>query len=102
MGIKLKALALWLILAPMMAVAMFCGGAKGEDVCNMDITEFKSCRAAITGQDPPLPIKACCAVLQHGDLPCLCSFKFMMPTLGLDPNNVFALPPKCGLQTPQC
>ncbi|XP_028758469.1 putative lipid-transfer protein DIR1 [Neltuma alba] len=103
MGIKLKALVQWLALAAIMAAAMFCGAAKGTVVCNMDMTKSDElCRAAITGQNPPRPTKGCCAVIRHANFPCLCELKYMLPSFGIDPKNAFALPAKCGLQSPHC
>ncbi|XP_028758477.1 putative lipid-transfer protein DIR1 [Neltuma alba] len=102
MAIKLVKVFVVLLAAILMAMGMLGGGAEGVVLCNTDSTKLNLCRAAVTGRNPPPPTQACCAVVRHANLPCLCKYRSVLPSLGIDPKNVFALPSKCGLRSPQC
>ncbi|KAK4278384.1 hypothetical protein QN277_016237 [Acacia crassicarpa] len=84
------------------AIIMLGGGAQGVVLCNTDSTKLNLCRAAVTGRNPPPPTQACCAVVRHANMPCLCKYRSVLPSLGIDPKNALALPAKCGLRSPQC
>ncbi|KAJ1392514.1 Bifunctional inhibitor/plant lipid transfer protein/seed storage helical domain [Sesbania bispinosa] len=95
-----KALVQWLVAALLIALL---SGAQAFSLCNIDSSQLNLCRAAVTGQSPPPPDEKCCGVVRHANLPCLCKYKSILPSLGINPTNAFALPSKCGLQTPpQC
>ncbi|KAF7831129.1 putative lipid-transfer protein DIR1 [Senna tora] len=103
MATKLKAFVqLVLVVAAIVVTALVGGGAEAVVLCNTDSTKLNLCRAAVTGNQPPPPTEACCAVIRHANLPCLCKYKSVLPTLGIDPKNALALPSKCGLRSPQC
>ncbi|XP_054799903.1 putative lipid-transfer protein DIR1 isoform X1 [Prosopis cineraria] len=104
MAIKLKPLVQCVVAVAVFVVIGLLGRiAEGVVLCNTDTTKLSLCRPAVTGQHPPPPAKACCAVCRHADLACLCKYKSVLPALGIDPNKAIALPTKCGLTTPpQC
>ncbi|KAF8414197.1 hypothetical protein HHK36_002197 [Tetracentron sinense] len=86
-----------------MALITIVGGAKGMTICNMDTTELAQCLPAIQGRSPSPPTKGCCAVMQKADMHCLCTYKSVLPTFGINPALAMALPKKCGLKPPpQC
>ncbi|OIW16380.1 hypothetical protein TanjilG_19096 [Lupinus angustifolius] len=87
----------WLVAA--MLIAML-GGTQGVVFCNIDSNNINVCRAAVTGQHPPQPTGKCCALVRQANLPCLCSYKSLLPSIGINPTNALALPAKCGLRTP--
>ncbi|KAJ0103475.1 hypothetical protein Patl1_04052 [Pistacia atlantica] len=79
------------------------GGARAVPVCNIDTKQLDPCKPAVTGNSPPRPSKECCKVVSKADLPCLCSYKNVLPAVGINPKHALALPKKCGLKTPpQC
>ncbi|KAK7316811.1 hypothetical protein RJT34_00539 [Clitoria ternatea] len=88
----------WLVAA--LFIAMLGGGAKAAALCDIDSTKLSLCYAAVTGNHPPKPNEKCCAVVRHANLPCLCSYKSILPSVGINPTNALALPGKCGLETP--
>ncbi|KAI9108503.1 hypothetical protein K1719_020387 [Acacia pycnantha] len=89
--------------AILVVIGLLGGGAEGVVLCNTDTTKLSLCRPAVTGQHPPRPTEACCAVLRHADLACLCKYKSVLPALGIDPKKAVSLPTQCGRSTPpQC
>ncbi|KAG6637703.1 putative lipid-transfer protein DIR1 [Carya illinoinensis] len=76
------------------------GGAKATAICNIDSTKLNQCLPAVSGQSPPPPSKQCCSVVRLANLPCLCSYKSVLPAIGINPVYALALPKKCGLKTP--
>lgn len=92
-----KALVQWVVAALLIALL---GGAQAVVLCNIDSNQLNLCRAAVTGQNPPPPDGKCCGVIRHANLPCLCRYKSILPSLGINPTNALALPRKCGLKTP--
>ncbi|KAK4275379.1 hypothetical protein QN277_018471 [Acacia crassicarpa] len=92
-----KVLVQWLVAAMFIALL---GGAQAVVICNVETSRLNYCRAAITGNYPPPPSKRCCEVIKEANLPCLCSYKSLLPAAGIDPKNALALPGKCGLRTP--
>ncbi|KAJ7963708.1 Protease inhibitor/seed storage/lipid transfer protein family protein [Quillaja saponaria] len=75
--------------------------ANAGSICNIDSHKLTCCLPAVSGNySPPPPTKQCCFVLRHSNLPCLCSYKTLLPALGINPKHAFALPGKCGLKTP--
>lgn len=76
------------------------GGAKAMTICSMDSTELAECLPAIRGFSPSPPSRECCAVLQKADLHCLCNYKSMLPTYGVNPGLAMGLPKLCGLILP--
>ncbi|XP_054819093.1 putative lipid-transfer protein DIR1 [Prosopis cineraria] len=93
-----KALVKWLVAALLIALL---GGAQAVVICNVETSRLNLCRAAITGRYPPPPTKRCCAIIKQANLPCLCSYKSLLPAAGINPKNALALPAKCGLKTPR-
>ncbi|KAE9584116.1 putative bifunctional inhibitor/plant lipid transfer protein/seed storage helical [Lupinus albus] len=87
----------WLVIA--MVITMLYD-AQGVVFCNIDSNNINVCRAAVTGQHPPPPNRKCCALVRQANLPCLCSYKSVLPSIGINPKNALALPAKCGLRTP--
>ncbi|XP_054792900.1 putative lipid-transfer protein DIR1 [Prosopis cineraria] len=102
MAIKLLKAFMVLIAATIMMIGLLGGKAESVVLCNTDSTKLNLCRAAVTGSNPPPPTQACCAVVRHVNMPCLCKYKSVLPSLGIDPKNALALPAKCGLRSPQC
>ncbi|KAH1155164.1 hypothetical protein AAZX31_18G173900 [Glycine max] len=92
-----KTLVQWLVAALLIALL---GGAQAVAICNIDSSQLNLCRAAVTGQNPPPPDEKCCAVIRQANLRCLCSYKSILPSFGINPKNALALPGKCGLQSP--
>jgi len=92
-----KILLLWLVAGLFIA---FLGGAHGAVLCNIDSDKLNLCRAAVTGRNPPPPDAQCCGVIRQANLPCLCSYKSILPALGINAKNALALPGKCGLKSP--
>ncbi|KAK7387135.1 hypothetical protein VNO78_27663 [Psophocarpus tetragonolobus] len=92
-----NALVQWLVVALLIAML---GGAKAAVLCDIDSGELNLCYHAVAGNHPPKPNKKCCAVVKHANLPCLCSYKSILPALGIKPINALALPSKCALKTP--
>ncbi|GAV87257.1 LTP_2 domain-containing protein [Cephalotus follicularis] len=74
--------------------------AMAVPLCNIDTSKLHLCHSAVTGISPPPPTKRCCNVLHHANLPCLCSFKSLLPRLGIDQALALVLPKNCGLKTP--
>lgn len=93
-----KALVQWLVAALLIVML---GGAQAVVLCNIETTKLNACRAAITGKYPPPPTKKCCVIVRQANLPCLCSYKSLLPAAGIDPKNALALPGKCGLRIPR-
>ncbi|KAK7276903.1 hypothetical protein RIF29_18051 [Crotalaria pallida] len=87
----------WLVAVFLIALL---GGAQAVVICDIDSNKLNVCRAAVTGRYPPPPDETCCAVIRKANLPCLCSYKSVLPAFGINPTNAMALPGKCGLKTP--
>ncbi|XP_054796711.1 putative lipid-transfer protein DIR1 [Prosopis cineraria] len=104
MAIKLRSIVQCVVtVAIFLVIGLLGGGAEGVVLCNTDTTKLSLCRPAVTGQHPPPPTEACCAVARHADAACLCKYKSVLPALGIDPQKAIALSAKCGLTTPpQC
>ncbi|KAK7299995.1 hypothetical protein RJT34_10826 [Clitoria ternatea] len=84
-------------------VLLLIDGGEGFEICNIDSSQLNLCRVAVTGPNPPPPDQKCCEVIRQANLPCLCQYKSLLPSIGIDPKNAFALPPKCGINNPpQC
>ena len=94
-----KKLVEWLV-AALLFIALLSGSAHAVAICNIDSSQLNLCRAAVTGQNPPPPDEKCCAVIRQANLRCLCSYKSILPSFGINPKNALALPAKCGLQLP--
>lgn len=78
-------------------------GEKGVIMCKTDTIKLSLCRPAVSGRHPPPPTEACCAVVRHANLPCLCNYKSLLPAIGIDPKKAISLLDKCGLTIPlQC
>lgn len=92
-----NALVQWLVASLLIAML---GGAKAYVLCDIESNKLNLCFEAITGNHPPKPIEKCCEVVKHANLPCFCRYKSVLPALGINPSNAFALPHKCGLKTP--
>ncbi|KAE9598998.1 putative bifunctional inhibitor/plant lipid transfer protein/seed storage helical [Lupinus albus] len=54
----------------------------------------------MTGKHPRPPNGKCCALVRQANLACLCSYKSLLPSIGINPTNALALPAKCSLRTP--
>ncbi|KAK7396331.1 hypothetical protein VNO78_17251 [Psophocarpus tetragonolobus] len=92
-----NALVQWLVAALLIVVL---DGAKASVLCDIDSGELNLCYNVVTGNHPPKPNRKCCEVVKHANLPSLCSYKSILPVLGINLINVMALPSKCGLKTP--
>jgi hypothetical protein len=92
-----KALMQWMVVALLFAML---SSTLAVVICNIESSQLKLCRAAASGRNPPNPSNECCDVIRHANLPCLCSYKFILPRYGINPAKAMALPGKCGLQTP--
>ncbi|KAL2322735.1 hypothetical protein Fmac_027114 [Flemingia macrophylla] len=88
----------WLV-AAMLIISML-GSAKAVVLCDIDSGRLSLCYAAVTGKHPPKPKKECCEVIKDANLPCLCKYKSILPSVGINPINALVLPSKCGLKTP--
>ena len=86
-----KKLVEWLV-AALLFIALLSGSAHAVAICNIDSSQLNLCRAAVT--------EKCCAVIRQANLRCLCSYKSILPSFGINPKNALALPAKCGLQLP--
>ncbi|XP_059663681.1 putative lipid-transfer protein DIR1 [Cornus florida] len=77
-------------------------GSKAFDLCNMNEDGLMACKPSVTKLNPVTPTPECCQALSGADLTCLCSYRnsFMLPSLGIDPDLVMALPAKCNLTPP--
>ncbi|MCI26038.1 MtN5 protein [Trifolium medium] len=87
----------------MVAALLFAmlGGSLAFVICKVDTNKLKnSCQKFATGDNPPPPDQICCNVLRRADLPCLCSYKSALPSLGINAAKALALPGQCGLRTP--
>jgi Probable lipid transfer len=71
-----------------------------QEICNMTKQQLEECKPAVSGSNPSPPSAECCDALKSADLPCLCSYKNYLPSLGIDPNLAIQLPAKCGLTAP--
>lgn len=96
-----KVLVQWMVAALFIALLGGAQAAQPALVCNLDISKLELCRAAITGKKPPPPTKECCDVIKPANLPCLCSFKSVLPAYKIDSKNAMALPRKCGMRLPR-
>ena len=92
-----NALVQWLVAALLIAML---GGAKAYVLCDIESNKLNLCFEAITGNHPQKPIEKCCELVKHANLHCFCRYKSVLPALGINPANAFALPHKCGLKTP--
>ncbi|QCE11826.1 hypothetical protein DEO72_LG10g3063 [Vigna unguiculata] len=92
-----KTLVQWLVAGLLIALL---GVAQAVELCNIDSDKLNLCRAAVSGRNPPPPDEKCCGVIRQANLPCLCSYKSILPALGINSKNALALPGKCGLQKP--
>ncbi|KAK4753330.1 hypothetical protein SAY87_022128 [Trapa incisa] len=86
------------------AVAVFAlVQVEATEVCNIDTDQLAECLPAVTGKSPSPPTRRCCEAIRHGDMNCLCQYKSVLPSLGIPPENAFALPKKCGMNSqPKC
>lgn len=77
-------------------------GAKAMTLCNVTDDGFTACKPSVTSPDPVAPSPKCCEAVTGADLQCLCSYKnsFLLPSLGIDPDLVLALPAKCNVSSP--
>ncbi|KZV18508.1 hypothetical protein F511_10258 [Dorcoceras hygrometricum] len=77
-------------------------GAKVAGLCNVTEEGMSACRPSVTPPNPVTPSPECCDAASGADFKCLCSYRnsFMLPSLGIDPDLVLALPAKCGLSAP--
>ncbi|XP_044473809.1 putative lipid-transfer protein DIR1 [Mangifera indica] len=94
---KTRVFVKWVVAVLLIALV---GGARAVSVCNIDTKQLNPCMPAVTGESPPQPSKKCCKVISKANLPCLCSYKNVLPAVGINPKNALALPKKCGLETP--
>ncbi|XP_021906109.1 putative lipid-transfer protein DIR1 [Carica papaya] len=103
-GITSSKVLVWWVVTALVLVMALMGAARGATgLCSIDPNKLDLCRAAVTGESPPPPTRQCCRVVRKADLPCLCSYKSVLPAFGINPTNAFALPAKCGIKTPpQC
>ncbi|GAU25092.1 hypothetical protein TSUD_257860 [Trifolium subterraneum] len=92
-----KALMQWMVAALLFAML---GSSLAVIICNIDSNQLKLCRAAVSGRNPPNPSNECCDVIRRANLPCLCSYKSILPSFGINGAKALALPGKCGLKTP--
>ncbi|KAK9091947.1 hypothetical protein Syun_026858 [Stephania yunnanensis] len=83
----------------MLVVVVGIGGANGVAICGMESSELAQCLPAVRPPGAP-PTPGCCGVMHHADLHCLCTFKAVLPGLGIDPALAMALPKKCGIAAP--
>lgn len=88
----------WLVTA-LLLIALL-GGANAIEICGLDTTKLDICHAAVTGRHPPKPNARCCALVRRANFACLCRYKSILPSFGINPTNAFALPRKCGLRKP--
>ncbi|CAI8596666.1 unnamed protein product [Vicia faba] len=88
----------WLVFVALL-ITLF-GGAKAIVICDIDTNKLGSCNAAMTGKNPPKPSAKCCAVIKKGKLICICGYKYLLPTFGINPTKALALLKKCGLKIP--
>ncbi|KAM1000605.1 hypothetical protein ACFX2I_007218 [Malus domestica] len=87
--------------APVILLLALVAGSTAVSICNIESDQLKECRPAVTGKSPKPPTKRCCSVVRQANLPCLCNFKSVLPSIGIDPALAMALPKKCGLKTPR-
>ncbi|OVA06578.1 Bifunctional inhibitor/plant lipid transfer protein/seed storage helical domain [Macleaya cordata] len=76
------------------------GGAKAMTICNMDSSQLAQCLPSIKGPSPTPPTQGCCDVMKIADMHCLCTYKAILPTFGVDPKLAMGLPKKCNLNAP--
>ncbi|KAK9287170.1 hypothetical protein L1049_015809 [Liquidambar formosana] len=74
--------------------------ANGLSICSMTEDGLRSCEPSVSGQNPAPPSATCCTALSKADLKCLCSYKNLLPSLGIDPNQAMQLPAKCNMAAP--
>lgn len=75
-------------------------GVEGFPICGVDSKELNQCQSAVTGKALKPPTKQCCNVLRRANLSCLCGYKELLPSMGIQPKYAFALPRKCGIAKP--
>ncbi|XP_004491449.1 putative lipid-transfer protein DIR1 [Cicer arietinum] len=92
-----KSLMQWMVAALLIALL---GGAQAVKICDIESSQLKFCRAAVTGENPPPPDEKCCAVIRGANLPCLCTYKSILPSLGISVKDAMELPGKCGSKSP--
>lgn len=91
--------ALWQWVMVLLLIALL-EGAHAASICNIDSAQLNYCRRAVSGKSPTPPSKKCCGVVHRANLPCLCNYKAVLPSFGIDPALAMALPKKCGMKTP--
>ncbi|KAL1209656.1 putative lipid-transfer protein DIR1 [Cardamine amara subsp. amara] len=89
-------------LAMVLTVAIMVKEATSIPICNINTDDLEKCRPAVTGNYPPPPVPACCAVAKAANLPCLCPYKPYLSSFGIDPSKVRPLLNKCGVNSPSC
>lgn len=68
-----------------------------QTICKVSIDGLMTCKPAVTPPNPAPPVAACCSAVAGADFKCLCAYKNMLPSLGIDPNLAFQVPKKCKL-----
>lgn len=91
--------ALWQWVMVVLVIALL-EGASAVSICDIDSAQLNYCRPAVSGKSPTPPSKKCCGVVRQANLPCLCNYKAVLPSFGIDPAQAMALPKKCGMKTP--
>ncbi|XP_038896217.1 putative lipid-transfer protein DIR1 [Benincasa hispida] len=85
-------------------LAILLVGISATLLCKVDTKELcVNCRPAVAplhGKPLQPPTKHCCSVIRHADLKCLCNFKSILPSVGINTTIALALPSKCGINTP--
>ncbi|KAF5199247.1 Bifunctional inhibitor/plant lipid transfer protein/seed storage helical domain [Thalictrum thalictroides] len=90
------------LLFGVVVMVVMVGGAKSFSICNMDTNQLSQCLPAI---QPPVspPTTTCCDVIHRANITCLCSYKNLLPTFGVDPGVAMQLPKKCNMTSvPDC
>lgn len=87
----------------LLLLAMLLAGTSTNPLCKIDTKELGVCQPAVApwhGKPLQPPTKGCCSVLRRADLKCLCNFKSILPSIGINITNALALPSKCDIKTP--
>lgn len=91
------------IVAFLMVLAVEAKAARGQ-ICGMSPKGFKACEPSVSGQNAVPPTAECCSALSIADLSCFCQFKgsTLLGAYGINFDQAIQLPPKCGLESPNC
>ncbi|EEF22434.1 putative lipid-transfer protein DIR1 [Ricinus communis] len=101
MGSSRSNVAVKIVLA-MLVIAMI-SGAQAKPVCGVDHYDLiERCYPTTTLTPPPPPSQQCCDIVKRTDLLCLCKYRFMLPTFGIDYARAIEVPGKCGIPQPKC